>query len=159
MSQPSGSYPTFTYRMTTIAAGSDTLKLNFTSDEIIKNDCWTQDISIANNKRITYLEVKPSEYSQSVTINKYSQTEFNWKPEVKTNGEIPSDDIQFEYKADGHNKHANVKSLTLNGNILTIACSGYKVVGQTHKSYFFIYSNNGINGAKVISNELTLEVH
>ena len=158
MSQPSGSYPTFTYRMTTIAAGSDTLKLNFTSDEIIKNDCWTQDISIANNKRITYLEVKSGEYSQPVG-NYFNQTKFTWEPDMKTDGDVPSNDIHFEYKKDGHNKHANVDSVTLKDKKLTISCNGYvDWPDKSHSSVFYIYTNNGINGARVTSTELTLTV-
>ncbi len=159
MVQTSGSYPTFTYHMTTIAAGNDTLKLNFTSDEIIKNDCWTQAITIANNQRITYLTVSPSNLSQSVTWKSWNPTKFNWETHVQTDGGIPSNDIHYEYKANSDSEHAKVNSVTLNGYNLIIACSGYKIALQTHKSYFFIYSNNGINGAKITSNELTLEVH
>lgn len=152
MSQPSGSYPTFTYRMTTIAAGSDTLKLNFTSDEIIKNDCWTQDITITNNRRLTYLKVDPTTFSQRVhTLS----NDFEKVATITSDGDLPSVEISYE----NHNSNANVNSVSLNGEKVTLSCSGSAVWRQSHTSTFYICSSNGINGKTVKSYLLTLEVY
>ena len=154
MVQTSGSYPTFTYHMTTIAAGSDTLKLNFTSDEIIKNDCWTQAISIANNRRLTYLKVDPTTFSGKVSA--WSSSSFTCESTVNTDGDLPSSVLWKYIKEDGNSQ---IKTISLNGNRITIAGKGQSVAWQKYTSTFYIYCNNGINGAEVRSDTLTLEVH
>lgn len=154
MVQTSGSYPTFTYHMTTIAAGSDTLKLNFTSDEITKNDCWTQNISIANNRRLTYLEVDPTTFSGKVSA--WSSSSFTCKATVNTDGNLPSSILWGYIKENGNSQ---IKTISLNGNEITITGKGQSVAYKKYTSTFYIYCNNGINGAEVKSDTLTLEVH
>lgn len=149
----SDSYPTFTYRFTTIAAGNDTLKLNFSSNEITKNDCWTQDLSIANNKRITSktISVDPANFEVDCGI-------WNYKDSTKyatliADGDLPS--LKFEYI--NYSEYAQVKSVSLNGNQVSLYFSGKELT--SHTSTFYIYSENGINGAKVKSNELTFKAY
>ena len=154
MVQTSGSYPTFTYHMTTIAAGSDALRLNFTSDEITKYDCWTQNITVANNKRITYLEVDPTTFSGKVST--WSSSSFTCKATVNTDGNLPSSILWKYIKENGNSQ---IKTISLNGNEITITGKGQSVAYQKYTSTFYIYCNNGINGAEVRSDTLTLEVH
>lgn len=157
MVQTSGSYPTFTYHMTTIAAGSDTLKLNFISDEITKNDCWTQNISIANNKRITYLKVDPATFSHNygMTYSNYSFT-----ANLLSDGDLPLGTILFNDQCYvDKDDNAQVKSVSWNNSVLTIETHGRAYWGKTKTSVFYIYSNNGINGSDVKSDNLKLEVH
>lgn len=154
MVQTSGSYPTFTYHMTTIAAGSDTLKLNFTSDEITKNDCWTQAITIANNKRISYLKVDPTTFSGEVSA--WSFSSITCKATVNTDGNLPSSVLWKYIKENGYSQ---IKSISLNGKEITITGEGKSVAWKKYTSTFYIYCNNGINGAEVKSDTLTLEVH
>ena len=154
MVQTSGSYPTFTYHMTTIAAGSDTLKLNCTSDEITKNDCWTQAITIANNKRISYLKVDPTTFSGEVSALSFSS--ITCKATVNTDGNLPSSVLWKYIKENGYSQ---IKSISLNGNEITITGEGQSVAWKKYTSTFYIYCNNGINGAEVKSDTLTLEVH
>lgn len=156
MVQTSGSYPTFTYHMTTIAAGSDTLKLNFTSDEITKNDCWTQAITIANNKRITTFEVTPSIFSGIVSPSKTEKIPCE-KGRIKVNGDLSSADLQWKYI--NQNDYVKVIGVSLeNGNELIVSGEGVSLWLQSHSATFYIWCNNGINGAPIrCSNDLTLQ--
>lgn len=159
MTQLSGSYPTFTCRMTTIAAGSDTLKLNFTSDEITKNDCWTQAITIANNKRMTKLTVNPSKVE--ATVSAWSYKAFSpCKATVNTDGDLPSSVLwKYSDNGNGQGSHMQIDNVSLKGNEITITGKGQAVAWGTYTSTFYIYCNNGINGAEVRTGTLTLEIH
>ena len=159
LTQKSGSYPTFTYRFTTIAAGNDTLKFNYISDDVTENDCWTQAISIVNNQRITDLKVAPAKLSGKVSAYVVGSSDFECGPlTITADGDVPAilfnDDCYVN-----HDENANVKSVSLNGDKLTI--SGYgrtPKAWSTYTSTFIVYSENGKNGSRINSNVLTLEV-
>lgn len=70
----SGTYPTFTYRFTTIAAGTTTLRLDFESDEVNQYELMNQEVTVANNVRITSFTVSlnnSGDISAAVTNKNY----------------------------------------------------------------------------------------
>lgn len=163
LTQTSGSYPTFTYRFTTIAAGDDTLKFNYISDNVTENDCWTQNISIANNKRLTKFEVNPATFTgKSSKIARYD--DFEGKATIINangylNNQIFFDDSCYTSSDD----HLRVKSVSLSGNMLTIKWQGKgggRLGSSSYSRTFRVYSKNGVNGGVVKSlNEVTLVVN
>lgn len=166
LTQKSGSYPTFTYRFTTIAAGNDTLKFNYISDNVTENDCWTQAISIANNKRLTKFELdaNPKDFTKN-TIDLYTK-DYQGKATIKTpDGEDLNNQIFFDDSCyTSLNDHLIVKSISLSGvdkKELTInwqfTVGAWQSIGSTYSRTFRVYSKNGANGSVVkSSNELTL---
>lgn len=54
---------------------------------------------------------------------------------------------------------ASVKSISINGNTLTFKYDGRSIIGKTHTSTFYIFTNNGVNGSQVRSNTITLSVY
>lgn len=161
LTQTSGSYPTFTYRFTTMAAGNDTLKFNYISKNVTENDCWTQTISIANNTRINTFEISPATFTgKSSKVVRYD--DFEGKANVNADGDL-NNQIFFDdscYKSS--DDHLRVKSVSLSGKQLTIKWQGHVSALTWETSFsrtFYVYSKNGVNGGNVKSNELTLEVH
>ena len=162
LTQKSGSYPTFTYRFTTIAAGNDTLKFNYISDNVTENDCWTQAITIANNKRITTFKVADPKGLTKKTSDPLFQDLEGTATIVNADGDL-NDAIFFDDSCyTSSDDHLRVKSVSLSGNKLTIKWQG-RVSGlaweRSFSRTFYVYSKNGVNGGIVKSNELTLEVH
>lgn len=140
------------YRFKTIGSGNGILKLNFKSSGLTINDIWSQEITIANNKRITSITINPSlfESNAGAIFNEYQHT-----ASIKTDGNIK--ELNFEYTKESN--EAQVKSITIDGNTITFVFKGRSIAGTKHNSTFVVYSNNGINGAQVKSNELTFKVH
>lgn len=162
LTQKSGSYPTFTYRFTTIAAGNDTLKFKYISDNVTENDCWTQAITIANNKRITTFKVADPKGLTKKTSDPLFQDLEGTATIVNADGDL-NDAIFFDDSCyTSSDDHLRVKSVSLSGNKLTIKWQG-RVSGlaweRSFSRTFYVYSKNGVNGGIVKSNELTLEVH
>lgn len=163
LTQKSGSYPTFTYRFTTIAAGNDTLKFNYISDNITENDCWTQVISIANNKRITTFGLDNPKDLSNNTLRVNDFVDWEGTATIKNadgylNNQIFFDDSCYTSSDD----HLRVKSVSLSGSTLTIKWQGRGGGLAGSSSYsrkFRVYSKNGANGSVVkSSNELTITV-
>lgn len=124
LTQTSGSYPTFTYRFTTIAAGDDTLKFNYISDNVIENDCWTQNITIANNKRLTTFELANPE--NLTNKNTLSLGFVDWTGTATITNE-DGDLNQFFFDDSCYTSsddHLRVNSVSLSGNALTINWQG-----------------------------------
>lgn len=153
LSSSSGSYPTFTYRFTTIGAGSDTISLDFVSDEITNDNIWTHDLTVADNDRITYLAVNTSTYEIDAGVIFETNKDFN--SSVSLDGDAGT---QILIETVDSNDHAKINSATISGSTLTLSCSGYKIFLETYKTTFYLVSSNGINGATVKSNLLTLNV-
>lgn len=149
----SSSYPVYKYKFETIYYGDDTLKLSFTSDEITKNDCWTQDVSIANNLRVTSIVVNPSSWTGDADAN-LSYDYFTMTGDITTDGNITN--IAKEDKKTDTN--AKVNSISLSGSTLTLNCSGRSIAWQSYTTTFYVYTNNGVNGNKVLSNLLTFKI-
>lgn len=163
LTKTSGSYPTFTYRFTTIAAGNDTLKFNYISDNVTENDCWTQAITIANNKRLTKFEVANPEgltnkAADLVNFKDCTGTATIVNEVGDLNNSIFFDDSCYT----SSNDYLRVESVTLSGNKLTINWQGKGGGGKYGSSYsrkFRVASKNGVNGGVVMSlNELTITV-
>ena len=153
LSSSSGSYPTFTYRFTTIGAGSDTISLDFVSDEITNDNIWTHDLTVADNDRITYLTVNTSTFEINEGI---STTNKDFNSPVSLDGDAGA---QILIETVNSNDHAKINSATISGSTLTLSCSGYKILfWETYKTTFYLVSSNDINGATVKSNLLTLNV-
>lgn len=168
LTQTSGSYPTFTYRFTTIAEGNDTLKFNYNyisiSGNVTENDCWTQNITIANNKRLTKFEVANPEglttkAADLVNFKDCTGTATIVNEDGYLNNAIFFDDSCYM----SSNEYLRIKSVTLSGNKLTINWQGKGGGGNYGSSYsrkFRVASKNGVNGGVVMSlNELTITVH
>ena len=143
------------YRFTAAGAGTDTLTLNFASNEMNKASIWSQEISIADNLRVTSIGVNPSEFSGNAGA--WSSKDFVYTAELTTDGNLGA--ISYDYVSGEKSDYAKVTSISFAGNQLTLNCKGQEFAYQTQQSKFFIYSNNGVNGATVKSNELTFEVH
>ena len=153
LSSSSGSYPTFNYCFTTIGAGSDTISLDFVSDEITNNNIWTQDLKVADNDRITYLTVNTSTFSIDEGV---STTNRDFNSSVSLDGDAGAEIL---IETVDSNDHAKINSATISGSTLTLSCSGYKILfWETYKTTFYLVSSNGINSATVKSNLLTLNV-
>lgn len=148
----SESYPTFTYRFRTIDAGNDTLKLNFSSNEITKNNCWTQDLSIANNKRVKKFEVITEKFSKKVSIAKFE--EFDHISDLNVDGDLTS--ISWKYVKEA--TYVKVTSVTLENGKLKIHGKGQAMGVSSHYCTIYVYSKNGVNGSKIKSKTLTIEV-
>ena len=67
-----------------ITVGSDTISLDFVSDEITNNNIWTQDLTVADNDRITYLNVDPSTFEIDAGVLRYTNKDFT--PSVSLDG-------------------------------------------------------------------------
>lgn len=140
------------YRFTTIGNGNGLLKLNFKSNGLTINDIWSKEITIANNKRVTNITVDPSLFKSDVdAIFK----ECKHTATIKTDGDIK--DLNFEYIEKSN--EAQIKSISISGNTITFIFDGRSMAWSEHKSTFVVYTNNGINGAKVKSNVLTFRVY
>lgn len=63
------------YRFTTIGSGKGLLKLNFKSDSLTMNNVWSQEIVIADNKRIASIFINPSNFNKDVGGIKKEYTE------------------------------------------------------------------------------------
>ena len=153
LSSSSGSYPTFTYRFTTIGAGSDTISLDFVSDEITNNNIWTQDLTVADNDRITYLKVDTSTFE--IDAGAWSYTNMDFKPSVSLDGYAGT---QILIETVDSSSNAKINSASISGSTLILSCSGRSLAWMSYKTTFYLVSSNGINGANVKSNLLTLNV-
>lgn len=163
LTQTSGSYPTFTYRFKTIAAGNDTLKFNYISKNVTENDCWTQAITIANNKRLKEFEL---DNPRNLSNNTLRLDFVDWegtativvKEDEDLNNQIFFDDSCYT----SSDEHLRVKSVSLSGSTLTIKWQGRGgglPGSSSYSSKFRVYSKNGANGSVVkSSNELTITV-
>lgn len=149
----SGTYPTFTYRFTTIGAGSDTLELDFTSDEVTTDNIWTQDYSVADNVRVTSLTISHTSFSLDAGAWTSSSTQFT--ETITTNGALGT--LSIEYIS--HSNQANVNNVSYNGTTITLSCSGQQLFWQEYTSTFYICSNNGVNGATVRTKQLSFRVY
>lgn len=143
------------YQLTAVGAGTDTLALDFTSNEMNKTSMWSQEISIADNLRVTSIKVSPSEFSSKASVVSFKS--FVHTTELTTDGNLNV--ISYDYVSGEKSGYAKVTSVSYNGDQLTINCEGQAIGVREHQSKFFIYSNNGVNGAMVKSNELTFKVY
>lgn len=140
------------YRFTAAGAGTDTLRLNFTSNEMNKAGIWSQEISIADNLRVTSIGVNPSEFTDNAgaVFKKYTH-----EATITVDGNLSS--VAYEYGE--KSKEAKINSISFVDNKLTLIFEGRSIAGSEHQSKFFVCSNNGINGAAVKSNELIYKVY
>lgn len=153
LSSSSGSYPTFTYRFTTIGAGSDTISLDFVSDEITNNNIWTHDLKVSDNDRITYLTVNTSTYE--INAGAFSTTNKDFTSSVSLDGDAGT---QILIETVDSSSYAKINSASISGSTLKLSCSGISIAWQSYRTTFYLVSSNGVNGATVKSNLLTLNV-
>ena len=136
-----------------ITVGSDTFSLDFVSDEITNNNIWTHDLTVADNDRITYLTVNTSTFE--IDAGAFSTTNKEFKPSVSLDGDAGA---QILIETVNSSSYAKVNSASISGSTLTLSCSGISIAWMSYKTTFYLVSSNGINGATVKSNLLTLNV-